>query len=92
MYVRVRACVNVCWLLLSQQARFNAALAFVNDPDKKFKTPLSIQQRLQLYGLYKQATEGDTTGTQAGRMQFDKRSEWHAWNRQKGKTIYANLP
>ena len=39
---------------------------------------------LQLYGLYKQATEGDVTGKRPGMMNVKGRAKWDAWSARKG--------
>ncbi|MDP9045323.1 MAG: acyl-CoA-binding protein [Pseudomonadota bacterium] len=40
---------------------------------------------LKLYGLYKQATEGDATGTRPGVADLIGRAKWDAWNEMKGR-------
>ena len=39
---------------------------------------------LELYGLYKQATEGDVTGTRPGMLDPRGRAKWDAWSSRKG--------
>jgi len=52
----------------------------------------SITQRpdnatlLQLYGLYKQATEGDVTEDKPGFSDLVGRAKWDAWNKLQGLT------
>jgi acyl-CoA-binding protein len=41
---------------------------------------------LQLYGLYKQATEGDVTGERPGGFDFKGAAKYDAWAKQRGKT------
>ena len=43
-------------------------------------------EKLQVYALYKQATEGDipADSTQPYMVQFEARSKWDAWNAVKG--------
>ena len=41
--------------------------------------------KLALYGLYKQATEGDVTGKRPGFTDMVGRAKWDAWNELKGK-------
>ena len=77
---------------MSQKAKFNAAVAFIKDKSNPaFKTPLSNEQKLKLYGLFKQATAGDVTGSQPWKVQFEARAKWDAWNTQKGKTKEAAM-
>ena len=40
---------------------------------------------LQLYALYKQATEGDVEGKRPGFTDMVGRAKWDAWNAIKGK-------
>ena len=40
---------------------------------------------LQLYGLYKQGSEGDITTERPGGFDFKNIAKWEAWNKQKGK-------
>ncbi len=39
---------------------------------------------LILYGLYKQATNGDCNVAQPWAVQIEARSKWEAWNKNKG--------
>lgn len=39
---------------------------------------------LQLYGLYKQATEGDVQGKRPGMLNVKGRAKYDAWARQRG--------
>jgi len=40
---------------------------------------------LTLYGLYKQATEGDCNTKKPGMMDMTGLAKWNAWNAHKGK-------
>jgi len=44
----------------------------------------SNDELLQLYGLYKQATEGDVTGSRPGMLDLKGRAKYDAWARRKG--------
>jgi len=44
------------------------------------------EEKLKVYALFKQATEGDVTGSQPWSVEFSKRAKWDAWNEQKGKS------
>ena len=44
----------------------------------------SNDQLLQLYGLYKQATEGDVSGSRPGMLDLKGRAKYDAWARKKG--------
>ncbi|QEL55859.1 acyl-CoA-binding protein [Chromobacterium paludis] len=44
------------------------------------------QTLLQLYALYKQATDGDASGERPGMMDFINRAKFDAWEKLKGKS------
>ncbi len=44
------------------------------------------QVLLKLYGLYKQATQGDVTGKRPSRLDFRGRAKYDAWTSRKGLT------
>ena len=48
------------------------------------KTQAREANALYLYGLYKQATEGDCTMEQPWRIQVELYSRWEAWNKNRG--------
>lgn len=64
------------------KAQFDAAAEAV----KQLKKRPSDVTLLQLYGLYKQATQGNVTGERPGMMDFVERSKYDAWARLRGKT------
>lgn len=39
---------------------------------------------LELYALYKQATEGDNTGEEPNPFDFKEKFKWNQWNTKKG--------
>jgi acyl-CoA-binding protein len=41
---------------------------------------------LKIYALYKQASEGDASGSRPGFGDMVGRAKWDAWNAQKGKS------
>ncbi|HEX5171572.1 MAG TPA: acyl-CoA-binding protein [Cyclobacteriaceae bacterium] len=57
----------------------------------------SNEELLQLYALYKQATEGDVTGERPGGFDFKAIAKYDAWAELKGKskddamTAYVSL-
>ncbi|HEY6105610.1 MAG TPA: acyl-CoA-binding protein [Anaeromyxobacteraceae bacterium] len=51
---------------------------------KKLPGRPSNEQLLQLYGLYKQATAGDITGSRPGMLDLVGRAKWDAWAARKG--------
>ena len=58
------------------EAQFKkAAYVIRNGPPRE-----STQEvKLQFYSYYKQATEGDVTGTQPWAVQLEARAKWDAW-------------
>jgi len=44
----------------------------------------SNEQLLALYGLYKQATEGDVGGSRPGMLDPKGRAKWDAWSSRRG--------
>lgn len=53
---------------------FNNAVDYANDPANDLG--LSNDQKLHLYALYKQATEGDVTGAKPGRLNRVARTKY----------------
>ena len=51
---------------------------------EKRKTRPSNDQLLDLYGLYKQATEGDVAGSRPGILDLKGRAKYDAWSKRKG--------
>lgn len=47
---------------------------------------LSNDVKLKFYALYKQATEGDVTGSQPWAVQVEARAKWDAWKKVEGKS------
>jgi acyl-CoA-binding protein len=60
--------------------RFKAAIARV----EALKKRPSNEQLLDLYGLYKQATDGDATGSRPGFLDVKGRAKFDAWASRKG--------
>lgn len=53
---------------------------------KAFTKRPSNEELLQLYSLFKQATEGDVTGDRPGGFDFKAIAKFDAWEEQKGKS------
>ena len=51
---------------------------------EKLSSRPSNEQLLDLYGLYKQATEGDVTGNRPGFLDLKGRAKYDAWAKRKG--------
>ncbi len=64
---------------------------------KKLRSRPSNSELLDLYGLYKQATEGDVSGSRPGMLDPKGRAKYDAWSARKGtgredaKTRYVAL-
>jgi diazepam-binding inhibitor (GABA receptor modulator, acyl-CoA-binding protein) len=64
------------------QQQFDAAVARSKDLTKR----PSNEELLQLYGLFKQATEGDVTGERPGGFDFKGIAKYDAWAELRGKS------
>jgi diazepam-binding inhibitor (GABA receptor modulator, acyl-CoA-binding protein) len=62
------------------QDRFETAAADVQNLSER----PSNEDLLQLYALYKQATEGDVSGKRPGMTKFKQRAKYDAWADKKG--------
>jgi diazepam-binding inhibitor (GABA receptor modulator, acyl-CoA-binding protein) len=51
---------------------------------EKLTTRPSNDQLLDLYGLYKQATDGDVAGSRPGMLDLKGRAKYDAWAKRKG--------
>lgn len=64
------------------EERFKKAVWLIrNGPPQK---DTSNATKLKFYQYYKQATEGDVTGSQPWAVQVEARAKWDAWNSVKG--------
>jgi len=54
-------------------------------------TGLAAEVLLELYGLYKQATAGDVSGSRPGMLDLRGRAKYDAWARRKGMTADAAM-
>jgi len=60
------------------------AFADAQERVKKLTKRPSNAELLDLYGLYKQATEGDATGSRPGMLDMKGRAKFDAWTSRKG--------
>ncbi len=67
-------------------ARFEAAVA-----SSKSLPAQSNEALLELYGLYKQATQGDVTGERPGLFDFKGQAKHDAWRSRSGMTREAAM-
>jgi acyl-CoA-binding protein len=72
---------------MSLEQEFSAAQERV----KTLSRRPSNDQLLQLYGLYKQATEGDATGKRPGMLDLKGRAKFDAWSERKGTARAAAM-
>ncbi len=63
---------------------FEEALNYVKNAEGDFQP--SNEMKLDMYALYKQATDGDVTGSRPGMMDFVGRAKYDAWAKLKGLT------
>jgi diazepam-binding inhibitor (GABA receptor modulator, acyl-CoA-binding protein) len=75
--------------------QFQKAVYLIRNGPPKEGT--SNDEKLAVYSLYKQATEGDVTGSQPWAVQMEARAKWDAWAEHKGmgkddaKKAYVDL-
>lgn len=63
--------------------KFNKAVLFVRSPPVNSTIPTSLDQKLIMYALYKQATVGPCSlhgGNKPWSVQMEAVSKWNAWN------------
>ena len=65
---------------MALQNEFEAAIERVNG----LPAPPSQAVQLDLYGLYKQATQGDASGKRPGMMDIRGRAKFDAWSARQG--------
>lgn len=65
-------------------ADFDKAVAYVRSLPKDGPVQLSNARKLEFYGLFKQATEGEVQGGQPWAVQIEARAKWDSWNSRKG--------
>ena len=66
------------------ESDFLAAAEFVRKMPARAETTNSV--KLDFYGLFKQAKEGDNKESQPWAIQVESRAKWEAWNSQAGKS------
>jgi len=60
------------------------AFAEAQERVKTLKSRPSNTELLELYGLFKQATEGDVKGSRPGMLDLKGRAKFDAWTSRKG--------
>ncbi|WWD18506.1 hypothetical protein CI109_102958 [Kwoniella shandongensis] len=77
-------------------AQFHRAVDIVQSLPKGGPIQTSYEEKLWLYSLYKQGTEGDITIPRPGMLDLLGKAKWDSWNKQKGidkteaKRLYVN--
>jgi diazepam-binding inhibitor (GABA receptor modulating acyl-CoA-binding protein) len=69
---------------MSVDDRFKRAVYMVRSGPPKPEA--TNEEKLKVYGLYKQASEGDNNTAQPWAVQFEARAKWDAWTANKGKS------
>lgn len=64
------------------KAKFEETVNYVQTAEGDFQP--SNELKLQMYALYKQATEGDVSGKKPGMMDFVGRAKYQAWEELQG--------
>ncbi|GAB3200408.1 acyl-CoA-binding protein [Pontibacter aydingkolensis] len=67
---------------MTTQAEFESAV----ERSKSLTERPSNDVLLQLYALFKQATEGDVNTERPGGFDFKNIAKWDAWKKQEGKS------
>jgi len=63
------------------EIRFKKAVHYIRNAPAQES---SNEQKLKVYGLYKQAAIGDNTTAQPWSVQFEASAKWNAWTANKG--------
>ncbi|GAA6025011.1 hypothetical protein JCM10207_004763 [Rhodosporidiobolus poonsookiae] len=64
--------------------RFERAVDIIQSLPKSGPIQTNYDEKLQLYSVYKQATEGDVKASRPGMFDVLGRAKWDAWNKRKG--------
>lgn len=67
-------------------AEISAELQRAAERSKQLPQKPDNEELLTLYGLFKQATEGDVQGEAPGGFDFVGNAKFHAWEKQQGKS------
>jgi len=68
--------------MATENASFNEAAKTFGDLASGGK--LSNEEKLEGYGLFKQATVGDNTTAEPGMFSMEAKAKWKAWESRKG--------
>lgn len=64
----------------------NAAKAIKDSAKEAGIQKISNEEKLSLYGLYKQGTAGDCADKEPWAVQLEAKAKWTAWTANKGKS------
>lgn len=64
----------------------NAAKAIKDSGKEEGIQKITNDEKLALYGLYKQAECGDNNTDKPGMLSFEAKAKWTAWDNNKGKS------
>eukprot|EP00041_Stephanoeca_diplocostata_P011244 m.182790 g.182790 ORF g.182790 m.182790 type:complete len:273 (-) comp18471_c1_seq1:390-1208(-) len=70
------------------ETQFSTAIEFIQSLPKDGEIKITDGQKLQFYGLFKQATKGNCTTNQPSMFQVVARAKWNAW---KGYTDMSRM-
>ncbi|RKP38839.1 acyl-CoA-binding protein, partial [Dimargaris cristalligena] len=66
--------------------RFKKAAREIQSLTAAFSPAVTLDRKLHLYALFKQATEGDCTSSKPAFFYAVARTRWEAWNGLRGQT------
>ena len=67
----------------------NAAKAIKDSGKEEGLKKITNDEKLKLYGLYKQGTVGDNDTKEPWAVQLEAKAKWTAWTSEKGKSKEA---
>ncbi|OLP74099.1 putative acyl-CoA-binding protein [Symbiodinium microadriaticum] len=73
------------------ETKFNEASDLISKGSKEELVPAAAEDKLKLYGLFKQAKEGDNTASAPLSVQWETKAKWDAWEKNKGKSKEAAM-
>jgi acyl-CoA-binding protein len=76
----LKAGFSPAFLIMALLENFNAAVA----QSKDLPSRPSNEDLLQMYALFKQATDGDVSGERPGGFDFKAIAKYNAWEEKKG--------
>jgi diazepam-binding inhibitor (GABA receptor modulating acyl-CoA-binding protein) len=65
---------------------FNKSIEVINSLKQRSKIQPTDTEKLKIYGLYKQAIDGDNKIDMPYSIQYKAKAKWQAWKDNSGKT------